>query len=90
MDMTEVSLTAAVRAALAVEMLRDLVEVYRDAVMDEACRGALMPQDVFVLHSLYGNYWWGKRNDRHCHWRDAARAGTHGRARGGGTGSKTS
>jgi len=50
MDMTEVSLTAAVRAALAVEMLRDLVEVDRDLVMDEASRGVLMPQDVFVLH----------------------------------------
>jgi hypothetical protein len=46
----EAALSSAVKAALAVEMLRDLVEVDRDLVEEEARTDSLNPEDVFVLH----------------------------------------
>jgi hypothetical protein len=46
----EAALSSAVKATLAVEMLHDLVDVDSELVEEEARRGCLMPEDVFVLH----------------------------------------
>lgn len=50
MPITDAALNSVVRAALAVEMLKDLVEADRDMVLEEARRGRVMPQYIFVLH----------------------------------------